>query len=277
MASNATTPPDRKSPLARKTAPARSSAPASTTPPTRTAKPGRKPKPPRTHPRLASDAFRGWIAAIAMLPVVLLAPVVSATVGAGRDRSALIAATVFIAWALVCLLTAGLTVVAFRKASSDELRRWLQETEPPKRTAWLWNIVNGGGSTGWAVSGSLIAVVAVLALSFLPEFRASSLVVGSGIAVVVSSLALTITSYAVRYAREWAGDTGGIVFPGPHAPRFMDFLYLAIQVSTTFSSSDVTIERTNARRVVSVHSLISFAFNTIIVALLVSVLVSVAA
>ena len=51
----------------------------------------------------------------------------------------------------------------------------------------------------------------------------------------------------------------------------MDFNYLAIQVSTTFSSSDVTIERTDARRVVSVHSLIAFAFNTIIVALLVSV------
>ena len=57
----------------------------------------------------------------------------------------------------------------------------------------------------------------------------------------------------------------------------MDFNYLAIQVSTTFSSSDVTIEHTAARRVVSVHSLIAFAFNTIIVALLVSVLVSVAA
>ena len=201
----------------------------------------------------------------------------SGTVGGALDGNALATASLFIAWALVCLLTSVLTVIAFRTASSDELRRWLQETEPPKRTAWLWNIVNGGGSTGWAVSGSLIAVVTVLALSFLPDYRASTLVVASGIGVVVASLALTITSYAVRYAREWASDGGGIVFPGPDAPRFMDFLYLAIQVSTTFSSSDVTIEHTNARRVVSVHSLIAFAFNTIIVALLVSVLVSVAA
>jgi uncharacterized membrane protein len=120
-------------------------------------------------------------------------------------------------------------------------------------------------------------VTAVLILSFVPVYRDSATVVFSGIAVVVTSLVLTISSYAVRYAREWAGDGGGIVFPGDQEPTFMDFAYLAIQVSTTFSSSDVTIERTHARRVVSVHSLISFAFNTIIVALLVSVLVSVAA
>ena len=265
MASAETTPPVRTTPAVRKSTHSRK------------ATPGRKAKAPRTHPRLASDALRGWVAAFAMLPVPLVVPSLLNAVGVRGGERAQLAATLFIAWAFVCLLTAVLTVVVFRKATSEQLKRWLQQTEPPKRTAWLWNIVNGGGSTGWAVSGSLIAVVAVLALSFLPEFRASSLVVGSGIAVVVSSLALTITSYAVRYAREWAGDTGGIVFPGPDAPRFVDFLYLAIQVSTTFSSSDVTIERSDARRVISVHSLIAFAFNTIIVALLVSVLVSVAA
>jgi uncharacterized membrane protein len=212
-----------------------------------------------------------------MLPVIVVGPWLLKWLGADVDASTATVATVFIAWSLISVLTAVLTLVAFRRASSDELRRWLTETEPPKRTALLWNLANGGGSTGWAVSGSLLAVTAVLILSFLPVYRESLTVVFSGIAVVITSLALTISSYAVRYAREWASDGGGIVFPGDQEPTFMDFTYLAIQVSTTFSSSDVTIERTHARRVVSVHSIISFAFNTIIVALLVSVLVSVAA
>jgi uncharacterized membrane protein len=211
-----------------------------------------------------------------MLPVVLVAPFVLVWLGADVDARTVTVATLFIGWSVISVMTAVLTLIAFRRASSEELRRWLLETEPPKRTALLWKIANGGGATGWAVSGSLLAVTAVLILSFLPEYRASATVVFSGIAVVVTSLALTISSYAVRYAREWASDRGGIVFPGDHDPVFMDFNYLAIQVSTTFSSSDVTIERTHARGVVSVHSLISFAFNTIIVALLVSVLVNVA-
>ena len=270
MASNANEPP------ADTTAPAGTPAPTRKSAPDRKATRRRTPKPPREHPRLASDAMRGWIPGLAMLPVAIVVPSVLAWAGADVDERTSVVATVFISWTFVCLLTALLTFITFRRASSAELRGWLQATEPPERTALLWNIANGGGATGWAVSGSLIAVTAVVALSFVPTFRESTTVVYAGIAVVVSSLALTISSYAVRYAREWASDRGGIVFPGDAEPVFTDFNYLAIQVSTTFSSSDVTIERTNARRVVSVHSLIAFSFNTIIVALLVSVLVSVA-
>ena len=235
----------------------------------------RTPK-PRTHPRLAHDGFRGWLPGLILLPLVVVIPIVLVWVEADVERQGLSIATIFIWWTLVCLFTAILHVSTFIRAPADELARWLRETQPPQRSKWVWILVHGGGSTGWAVTGSLIAVLAVLILSFIPSFRSSSVVVFSGIAVVVASLALTITSYAVRYARESA-VSGGIVFPGDEPPRFTDFLYLSIQVSTTFSASDVALVRTAARKVVSVHSLIAFAFNTIIVALLVSVLVSVAA
>ncbi len=236
----------------------------------------RTPKPPRTHPRLAHDGIRGWLPGLILLPLVVVIPLVLVWVEADVERSGLSIATVFIWWTLVCLLTAILNVTTFNKAAAEDLARWLRETQPPERTKWVWIIVHGGGSTGWAITGSIIAVFAVLVISFIPAFRSSSVIVFSGIAVVVASLALTITSYAVRYARESA-VSGGIVFPGKDAPRFVDFVYLSIQVSTTFSASDVQLERSAARRVASVHSLIAFTFNTIIVALLVSVLVNVAA
>ena len=81
------------------------------------------------------------------------------------------------------------------------------------------------------------------------------------------------TAYAVRYAREQAAS-GGVSFAKTPEPVFADYLYLAVQIATTFSSSDVTIETTRMRRLVTANSLISFTFNTVIVALLVSVLVS---
>jgi hypothetical protein len=232
------------------------------------------PKARRT-PWLASDAKRGWFAAGISMVLVLIIPFALVWLGADVDRQTIIAADLFIFWTLLSVLTVALTAGVYGRADSATLRRWLTDTEPPPRTAWVWNILNGGGNTGWAVTGAIIAVIAVLVLSFLPEYRASATVVYSGIAVVVSSLGLVIVSYAVRYARQDAAH-GGFSFAGGEAPRFADYVYLAIQVSTTFSTSDVTIERSAARRVVSVHSLIAFAFNTIIVALLVSVLVSVA-
>lgn len=231
--------------------------------------------PTRRVPPFASDAVRGWIAGLGAVVVSLAIPFGLVALGVRMDPAAFIVANVFLSWTVVCLLTAALTVAVFARASAAELRRWLVATQPKARTVWLWNIVNGGGATGWAVSGSLIAVFAVVILSFNPQFRAEPLIVYSGIGVVIASLALTITSYAVRYARH-AATEGGIVFPGPDSPRFSDFVYLAIQVSTTFSSSDVTIQSPHARRIVSVNSLVSFAFNTIIIALLVSVLVRVA-
>ena len=54
---------------------------------------------------------------------------------------------------------------------------------------------------------------------------------------------------------------------------FLDFFYLAVQVATTFASADVSVTTTKARRLITANSLISFGFNTVIVALLVSVLV----
>jgi len=43
-------------------------------------------------------------------------------------------------------------------------------------------------------------------------------------------------------------------------------------VQTTFSSSDVEIGTTLTRRIVTGHTLVAFAFNTVIIALLIAVL-----
>ncbi len=94
-------------------------------------------------------------------------------------------------------------------------------------------------------------------------------------AVVTGSLLLTLTAYAVHYAREQS-DNGGLDFPKTPTPTYADYFYLAVQVGTTFGASDVTVESTRMRRLVTGNSLISFTFNTVIVALLVSLLVTTA-
>ena len=226
-------------------------------------------------PRLASDVTRAWLAVGLYLPVTLALPylLIVTTDGLGLER--LFAVSLLLPYAFFSFVAGILNLVVFRVAESDELRRWLVATTPSEtsRRSRFWHAVNGGGSASWAIYASVIAVLVVVLLSTNSEFRSSALVVWSGVAVVVGAWFITVTAYAVGYARQWA-IAGGLEFPGDTPPRFSDFVYLAVQVSTTFSSSDVAITDTRMRRIVTSNSLVSFCFNTVIVALLVSVLLA---
>ena len=228
---------------------------------------------PARIPRLASDNARGYIILGVGIPVALVIPIVLYLVGGPRDEATLTLATLFLAWTFVSVMTTIATLAVYLPADAAELRRWLVATTPRTNRARALNVLNGGGATGWAVTGSLIAVIAVATMLFQGGAADHPVVVWSGVATVVTSLAMTISSYAVRYAREYAVG-GGIEFPGDERPRFADFLYLSVQVATTFGSSDVTITTPRARKLVTVNSLTSFVINTVVVALLVSLLVA---
>ncbi|MFU0507678.1 DUF1345 domain-containing protein [Pseudaminobacter sp. NGMCC 1.201702] len=72
-----------------------------------------------------------------------------------------------------------------------------------------------------------------------------------------------------------AGKPGrGLDFPGRREPNGADFLYFACVVGMTSQTSDVAITNVMLRQVTLVHSIISFFFNTVIVAAAVNVVVS---
>ena len=108
-------------------------------------------------------------------------------------------------------------------------------------------------------------------VAFRPTLHADAVVlVMSGLLVVSSWLVVAVT-YAVQYMRtDVAG--GGLAFPGDERPVFSDYCYLALQISTTYSSSDVQVTAREMRRRVGRHTLVAFVFNSVIVALLVSAL-----
>jgi uncharacterized membrane protein len=59
------------------------------------------------------------------------------------------------------------------------------------------------------------------------------------------------------------------VFAGNDEPIFTDFLYVAFAVGLTYAMSDVNLEDARMRRMVLVHSVISFLFySTVISAIL---------
>jgi uncharacterized membrane protein len=81
---------------------------------------------------------------------------------------------------------------------------------------------------------------------------------------------LTHTAFTLRYAhlyyREDDEGVGGVEFPGGATPSYFDFAYFAFTIGMCFQTSDVCITSTVIRRSVLLHALISFAYNTSIIA-----------
>jgi uncharacterized membrane protein len=101
------------------------------------------------------------------------------------------------------------------------------------------------------------------------------------IGAVAISWWLVHTVFSLRYAHLFYdtdtddGGTkkgGGLDFPDTKEPDFLDFIYFGFVVGMTFQVSDVQITDRNIRRLCLLHGLISFAFNTAIVALSINVI-----
>ncbi len=90
------------------------------------------------------------------------------------------------------------------------------------------------------------------------------------LATVALSWALTHTAFTLRYAhlyyREDDEGVGGLEMPGGQRPAYFDFAYLAFTVGMCFQVSDVTVASPQIRRALLLHALLSFVYNTAILA-----------
>jgi uncharacterized membrane protein len=94
---------------------------------------------------------------------------------------------------------------------------------------------------------------------------------------VICSWMLVHTVFGLRYAHTYYGDpdgpagpknhAGGLDFPGDREPDYMDFAYFSFVIGMTFQVSDVVITSRDLRQLVLVHAMLSFGFNTVILAL----------
>jgi uncharacterized membrane protein len=94
------------------------------------------------------------------------------------------------------------------------------------------------------------------------------------LATVTLAWTMTHTAFTFRYAhlyyREDAEGVGGVTVPGDSAPTYFDFAYLAFTIGMCFQVSDVCITSGQIRRAVLLHAVISFAYNSVILAFVLS-------
>ena len=95
-----------------------------------------------------------------------------------------------------------------------------------------------------------------------------------GIAAVALGWILIHTTFIFRYAHLFYYDSDedgcadhGLQFPGTTEPDDYDFAYFSFVIGMTFQVSDVQITDSGLRLIVLQHAIISFVYNTAIVAL----------
>jgi uncharacterized membrane protein len=166
-----------------------------------------------------------------------------------------------IGWDVSAIVLLGLLWPRLSTADAECTRLHAGSDDPGRTTVFLL-----------AVAASLFSLFAgVSVLRRARAFDGSESALWTGLAVLAVGLAwtLTHTAYTLRYAHLYYrhGGMGGLSFPGSDEPSELDFAYFAFTIGMCFQVSDVTVTSPKVRRTALLHALLSFVYNTTILAL----------
>ena len=193
--------------------------------------------------------------------------------------------TFWVVWAVTYL---GLTWLLISRSSAQQTRRWaLDQRIPPRphlpilrsvivRILRALFLVSRTSSLFFILILSLVSLV--LAIILAPDVRDLETTRGVSLALmaalgVISAWGVLHTSYALHYAYLYyrsEESPGGLAFPGEQSPKQRDFAYFAFTVGTSFAVSDVDVTEDGMRQSVLGHQILSFFYNTSILATVIS-------
>ena len=231
----------------------------------------------RPVPRMASDLVRIWLSTGIGFAVSMVLSIGWAFLALRNDvplgrNTAIIVSTL----GLIIVLFAVhqiLTWRVFAGLGRQELRDVVCRTNPRSQVQRWFNLVSGNGPKSWSLVASATALIVVVLVIVNTELRSNPVAIGASVATVALGWTMIVFANATTYLRENSERLDQLEFPDcdeDHPPAWRDYFYLSVQVSTTFSTSDVVVRTTGMRGKVTAHSIAAFVFNTVIIALVVS-------
>jgi len=179
---------------------------------------------------------------------------------------------ILLVWDLAGLVLFGFAFIIIAGADSRETRRRAAAYDPGRGVVWVMVLA---ASTFSLFAATLLVRQPHTGPSFAGELHVALCVATVAISWLVTHSAFTLR-YAHLYYRDSDGDRaddGGIEFPGGEPPDDLDFAYFAFTIGMCFQVSDATISRRQIRRTVLTHAVLSFTYNTVILALVLNVVV----
>lgn len=124
--------------------------------------------------------------------------------------------------------------------------------------------------------GANIASLVSVAFALIAASSTHGIVKSGITALVVLSVVLSWAAvhvvFALRYARLYYAQDGGIDFHSEVAPDFKDFLYVALTIGMTFQVSDTDLNAKAIRMTALRHALISYLFGVVVVSTMINVI-----
>ena len=124
-----------------------------------------------------------------------------------------------------------------------------------------------------AAGASVFVIVFMAASGGKPTATAAALTVTT----IALSWLFVQTIFALHYAHEFyapaetgQGDRRGLMFPGEDDADYWDFLHFALIIGVANQTADVQISSRELRRLATIHCLIAWFFNAVILALTVN-------
>ena len=105
--------------------------------------------------------------------------------------------------------------------------------------------------------------------------------VALAIGTVAASWFMVHLIFALHYAHEYyapeepptgKGQVGGLIFPGGEEPDYWDFLHFSTVIGVAAQTADIAFASKPLRRIGTLHGIVAFTFNTVVLALTISLL-----
>ncbi len=179
-----------------------------------------------------------------------------------------------IAWNIGTILDIGLNLWEISFATTKTIRWRAAATDDGK-----WVIL---GFTTVAATAAIAAIFAQLAITKSMHGFTETLHLGLAGLTIMSAWVFIHMSFALHYAHEFFDETkteegekpqlrGGLRFPETEEPDYWDFLYFSFIIGVASQTADVEITSKAMRRTSLGHSILSFFFNSAILALTINI------
>ncbi|SDR08867.1 Uncharacterized membrane protein [Rhizobiales bacterium GAS191] len=181
---------------------------------------------------------------------------------------------ILLAWNLGTWLYIGLATWMMTTATATTIRRHAVRTDESRFIVLTLAIV--------AAIASLAAIFAQLGAVKDAQGYLKALHLGLAIATIFSAWSFIHLIFAQHYAHEFFVEReaeralpedarGGLRFPATRQPAYIDFLYYSFVIGCASQTADVETTSGPMRVVTLIHGVISFFFNTTILALTINI------
>jgi len=169
-----------------------------------------------------------------------------------------------ITWDVFALAFVAMLVIAKRRATPEVLAAHAKHEDEGRHAILALCILAAGAS------------VAAIAFELSAARDGPAAARGARIALAFATIALSWTFthfvFASHYAHEYyapdeaGGVAEGLTFHGGQKPDFWDFVHFSFVIGAANQTADIDITSRPIRRTVTVHGIVAFLFNTVVLA-----------